>query len=239
MIKKSIVSFLCSFLSGGCLLVICSAQLFAQTQPAAVPVEQEPHHRIVFENKKVRIYDALIPPGEATLFHTHVFDSVSVTVNGGQARNEIVGKPVREYTQAAGTVTFSRATGAPYTHRITNLGTTPLRFVVPEILSLPASPGAPSALDAVPGHQFVLENDSVEVYRISVDPGQSTGARSRTLPWVRISLSQSAVSVRGQGRATETLDTKPGDYRWYEGPGIDTVENVGPVRYEAIEIEFR
>ena len=40
---------------------LSSQPLFAQAQQTAVPVEQEPRHWVVFENKYVRIYDALIP----------------------------------------------------------------------------------------------------------------------------------------------------------------------------------
>jgi hypothetical protein len=87
MSKNKSLSFLLTFFVIACLLV--SQQLFAQPQQMAVPVEKEPYHRIVFQNQNVRIYDILIPPGEATLFHTHSFDSVSVAVSGGMAKIEL------------------------------------------------------------------------------------------------------------------------------------------------------
>jgi len=60
MSKKKSMSFLLGFfIIAICLLV--SQQLFPQAQQTAVPVEQEPRHRIVFQNKNVRIYDCLIP----------------------------------------------------------------------------------------------------------------------------------------------------------------------------------
>jgi len=214
-------------------------QLFAQPQQTAVPVEQEPRHRIVFENKNVRIYDCLIPPGDMTLFHIHSFDSIAVVVSGGKARNELLGRPPIEGQPLTGSATFSKATNAPYTHRLTNVGTTPLRFVVPEILSSSVSSGAPAVLNTVPGHQLVLENDRATVYRIFVDPKQSTGIRSRTLPWLRISISKSTISAQTPGKSPEILETQPGDYRWYEGPTTDSIENVGSTKYEAIEIELK
>lgn len=238
MSKNKSLSFLLSFFIIACLLI--SQQLFAQPQQTAVPVEQEPHHPIVFENKNVRIYDALIPPGEATLFHTHSFDNVAVTVSGGMGMNEHQGMPPTPFSNLpAGWVHFSKATNAPYTHRLTNTGATPLRFVTVEILSSSAPPGVPAVLNTVPGHQLVLQNDRVTVYRILVDPKQSTGTRSRTLPWLRISVSQSTISVQRPGKSPEILDAKPGDYRWYEGPTTDSIENVGSTKYEAIEIELK
>ena len=237
MATKKSMWVLFGFFTISCLLV--SQQLFAQPQQTAVPVEQEPRHRIVFQNKYVRIYDALIPPGDVTLFHTHSFDSVSVAVSGGKAINEFQGKPPIQSDIITGWVGFSKATNAPYTHRLYNVGTTPLRFVVPEILSSSASPGVAAALDTVPGHKLVLGNDRVEVYRVSIDPKQATGIRSRTLPWLRISISQSTISVQTPGKSPEILETKPGDYRWYDGPTTDSIENVGSTKYEAIEIELK
>jgi len=231
---KMLARTLCVF------VLLVSQQLFAQAVPTVVPVEQEPRHRIVFENKNVRIYDALIPPGDLTLFHTHSFDNVTVCVSGGNATNEFLGKPPIQIAPITGAVSFSKATNAPYTHRLGNVGTTPLRFVVPEVLAPPsASRGVPAALDTVPGHKWVLENDLVKVYRVFIDPKQSTGVRSRTLPWLRISLSQSTISVQELGKNPETLETKPGDYRWHEGATTQSLENIGSTSYEGIEIELK
>jgi len=237
MLKKKSLSFLSGFLIIACLLV--SQQLFAQSQQAAVPVEQEPRHWVVFQNNYVRIYDCLIPPGDVTLFHTHSFDSVITVVSGGKVRGEIPGKAPTESVAPIGRVTFAKGTGAPYTHRIENIGTTPLRFVVAELHASSASPGVPAALDAVPGHKFVLENDRVKVYRVSIDPKQATGIRSRTLPWLRISISQSMISIHEPGKTPKTLQTRPGDYRWHEGGTTDSLENVGSTTYEATEIEWK
>jgi quercetin dioxygenase-like cupin family protein len=219
--------------------LLLSQQLFAQAPQAAVPVEQEPRHRVVFENKNVRIYDALIPQGDLTLFHTHSFDNVFVVVSGGKGTNEIPGKPPTEFAVPTGVAGFSKATNAPYTHRVGNVGTTPLRFVVAEVLASSSSPGVPAVLDAVPGHKLVVENERVKVYRVSVDPKQSTGPRARTLPWLRISISQTTISVQEKEKSAETLETKTGDFRWHEGVTNQSLENVGATPYEAIEIEWK
>jgi hypothetical protein len=230
---KMLARTLCVF------VLLVSQQLFAQAVPTAVPVEQEPRHRIVFQNKNVRIYDALIPPGDLTLFHTHSFDTVNVVVSGGKGMNEFQGKPPIQSAFITGQVFFNKATNAPYTHRLGNVGTTPIRVVGAEVLASSASRGVPAALDTVPGHKLVLENDLVKVYRVSVDPKQSTGVRSRTLPWLRISVLQSTISVQELGKNPETLETKPGDYRWYEGATTQSLENIGSTSYEAIEIELK
>lgn len=219
--------------------VLWSPQPIAQSQQMAVPVEQEPRHWVVFENNYVRIYDALIPPGDISLFHTHSFDNVATTVSGGRMRNEIPGQAPTEQGPTTGNVSFAYGTRIPYTHRIENIGNTPLRFVVAELHSPSASPGTAASLDGLPGHRKVLENDRVKVYRVSIDPKQSTGVRSRTLPWLRISITQSMISIHEPGKTPKTIQTRPGDYRWHEAGTADSIENVGPTPYEATEIEWK
>ena len=222
-----------------CLLaLLVSQQLFAQDLPKGVPIEQEPRHRIVFENRYVRIYDALIPPGDLTLFHTHAADNVTVVISGGKG-TELAGKPVIQIAPVTGNASFSRGTATPYTHRVGNVGTTPLRFVVTEIKAQSDSPGTPAALDAVPGHKLMLENERVKVYRVTIDPKQSTGIRARTLPWARVSVSPGAIAVQESGKDSVTVELQSGDYRWHEGATSQSLENIGAATYEAIEIEWK
>ena len=59
-----------------------AGSLFGQA-PAAVPVDQEPQHRVVFKNEFVRIIDATLPAGYVTLNHTHDADNRSNRTSGG------------------------------------------------------------------------------------------------------------------------------------------------------------
>jgi len=86
---------------------------------------------------------------------------------------------------------------------------------------------------------MVLENDRVKVYRVSIDPKQATGIRSRTLPWLRISISQSMISINEPGKPPKTVHTRPDDYRWHEAGTTHSIENVGSTPYEATEIEWK
>jgi len=221
-----------------CLLLV-SQPLFAQTPQAVVPVEQEPLHHVVFDNKNVRIYDVEFSPGAICLFHKHSFDSVTIAASGGTGMNEIMGLTPQQFTVPTGAAWFTPGTNAPYTHRLKNVGTTPLRFISVEVLASASPPGVPAVLDAAPGHSFTLENDRVKVYRVSVDPKQSTGLRSRTSPWMRISVTPATISVQEQGKSAETLETKTGDFRWHEGATNQSIENVGSTKYVAYEIEWK
>ena len=52
---------------------------------AQVPVNNEPHHRTVFENADFRILDVRVSPGESTADHRHDHDIASVSMNAGTA----------------------------------------------------------------------------------------------------------------------------------------------------------
>ena len=106
------------------LAVLCMpASLRAQT---IVPVEQEPAHTVKFENAVVRVIDAALPVGHATLNHTHSRDNVPVAVAGGRVATTLIGGAPVESAVKVGQVSF--AVGG-YTHVVANVGTTPLHFI--------------------------------------------------------------------------------------------------------------
>src|SRR5262245_49925456 len=64
-------------------LLVMTVTAWAQ-EPAAIPVDQEPHHKIVFKNDFVRVIDATFPAGYVTLNHSHDIDNVAVTISTGR-----------------------------------------------------------------------------------------------------------------------------------------------------------
>jgi hypothetical protein len=94
----------------------------ALLQPA-VMVEHEPMHRVVFENRLVRVIDAAVAPGQATAYHTHERDNVPVAVAPGTiAATERGGRPV-ESAVPLGAVSY--AVGG-YTHEVSGSSTSSL-----------------------------------------------------------------------------------------------------------------
>ena len=57
-----------------------------------VPVEQEPHHRVVFENQYVRVLDVVVGPGETTLFHRHSIDNIPIILTDADNKTQFAGK---------------------------------------------------------------------------------------------------------------------------------------------------
>jgi hypothetical protein len=153
-----------------------------------VPVEREPQHRRVFANSAIAVLDVRFPAGYVSLYHTHSNDNVSVRLETGPTRTDTLEATGVEQTAAVGRVVFYSAS-PPYTHRVANLGGTPIRILDIEILArTPASPAqVPDELD---GHEIVVENARVRISRITLAAGQRLGAHTHPRGVL-------AVSVRG------------------------------------------
>jgi hypothetical protein len=53
-----------------------------------VEVNDEPNHAERFRNDAVRVYEARIEPGTATLYHHHSLDTIYVIMAGGRFRSD-------------------------------------------------------------------------------------------------------------------------------------------------------
>jgi hypothetical protein len=99
-----------------------------------VPVEQEPHHRVIFENQYVRVLDVVVGPGETTLFHRHSIDNVPIILTGADNRTQFAGKDWTPTPAKAKSVGFIPGAAKPYVHRINNQGSTAYHVIDVEIL---------------------------------------------------------------------------------------------------------
>ena len=103
--------------------------------PEPVPVELEPHHKVVYQNQYVRVLDVQVNPGEATLFHTHSHDNIAVRLTDAVLQNQNEGKEWEAPSNMAkGAVSFAEGTVKPYTHRIKNNGTTLFHVIDIELM---------------------------------------------------------------------------------------------------------
>src|SRR5262249_52641500 len=99
-----------------------------------VPVEQEPHHHVVFQNQYVRVLDVFFPVGEPALFHTHSNDNVSVALSGDKTKAQPWGGEWSAPAEVVpGQVGFRKAAGQPYTHRVGSAGAQPFHVIDVEI----------------------------------------------------------------------------------------------------------
>lgn len=219
-------------------LFIALLVLVLQAAPQkVVPVGNEPRHHVKFENKYVRIIDAIIKPGETTLYHTHDRDNVPIAIDGGTLRTVLVGSA--EPTQS--TVENGRAWWAPggYTHQIKNLGKGTVRFIDVEVITSPGSPAGASSLAGVAGHTLLVENERVCIYRLILKPGESTGQHKHAGSFVQVAVSAGRLEIDSAGKKLESTNLKPGAFAWNDGPISHSVKNTGSKPFEGVYIELK
>ena len=192
-------------------VLVWRAEQTPSLDPAAVPIEQEPRHRLVFANEFVRIIDALLPPLYVSQNHTHTLDNVSVTILSGV-----------DGAQGQARVGFAGFSRGGYSHIITNPNTALMRLIAVE-LRAPDASGAGEEMPQ-PNHTSVLANARVRVRRVKLDPGQSFADHKHQAGFV-------SVVVRGlEG---------PGTWKWHGGAEAASVLTSGAQALEMVEIESR
>jgi quercetin dioxygenase-like cupin family protein len=167
------------------LSVLAAARLTAQVQEP-VPVEREPQHRQVFENAALRVLDVNLPPGYVSLFHTHSNDNISVRILTGPTRVDLPDANGEVQVPAIGRVVFNGAV-PPYTHRVVNAGTTPIRIIDLEILSpRDATSTATLGREPSPQHTMVVDNARAHVDRVTVAAGTTLPAHAHRRAWLEV-----------------------------------------------------
>jgi quercetin dioxygenase-like cupin family protein len=208
---------------------------FSSTVQSPVPVAQEPRHQLKFENEYVRVFDVLVPPGDATLVHTHSNDYVYVSIGDARLKNEVMGSQPVDLILKDGETRFTKG---PLTHRITNLSGAPFRNITVEIIRSPGR-AAVSTPDTSPGHTIVLDNDRVSVERLILEPGQSTNMHTHGLSALSVFLTSAKILVDSPGQKPQTIEYKPGDFRWRVPPVTHSIKNIGRTRFEAVGIDWK
>ena len=202
----------------------------------AVPVSKEPHHHFKFENEFVRVYDVLVEPGDATLYHTHSSDYVFVNLTNTQLKAQNMGSGAIDLPVTIGQTVFTKAA---ITHRVMNPDKVAFRNITVEILKTPAARPESSPLAGIPGHQIVLDNDRVRIERLVLEPGQTTGTHTHTLMSLGIAVTAAKVAYQSEDGKEQVAEFKAGDFNWHPQPRTHSLKNVGTTRFEAVEIEWK
>ncbi len=106
-----------------------SATSEATQSPAPIPLAEEHHHHLVFENSYVRVYYVEIPPHDATLLHTHSLPYISFPPTGaGDASAPPAAGPSR-FTGFRANYTLGG-----FSHIVTNSSDRTMRNVAVELL---------------------------------------------------------------------------------------------------------
>lgn len=111
--------------------VVVLSALVTVDAHAQDPAEVNPQTiRVRLENDRVRVLEAVIPPGEKERMHSHPANVIYV-IEGGKLRSHTPDGKVTEATFETGQVLYRE----PVTHWAENIGTTTLRVIIVELAS--------------------------------------------------------------------------------------------------------
>ncbi len=114
--------------------LIAAAAAGAILLGAAVAMAQDPvklapdRNKVILENESVRVYEVTSPPGKTLEMHSHP-SHIVYFIGPGKAKFTDKDGKVTERETKAGQAIWSE----PVTHKVENVGTTPLRAVVIEL----------------------------------------------------------------------------------------------------------
>jgi len=202
-------------------VAVSMARAQEPSQPAVVPVEQEPQHHPVFKNDVLAVIDVHFPPGYTSLFHRHSNDNVSVRIATAPTRTDTLTETGAPQTAVVGRLVFNSAS-PPYVHRVANIGETTIHIIDIEVLAKQPTRRADVA-DELASHEVVVENDRVRLSRIVLAPGATLPAHRHPAGWLE-------VVVRGG---------EPGSYRWHDPGDRMPALAAGAEGREIAEIEIK
>jgi quercetin dioxygenase-like cupin family protein len=214
-------------------LFVFATSVFAQT---AVPVAQEPAHHLKLENPYVRVYDVVVAPGEATLFHLHSLDYAFVIFGDATLKSQILGQQEHDLPAKNGDVNY---TPGPITHRVRNTGTTVFHNLT---IEFPGPKPSHTGLLNAPlgkGQSIVFENDRIRVVRLKLKPGESTGMHTHTRPSLGIAVTAGSLLVEYPDRQPEKRALTPAFFSWREAQLTHSITNTGNLDYESVDIELK
>lgn len=214
------------------LLTCLAASVHARADP--VSIEQEPRHRLKFENAHVRFFDVQLEPGYQALDHWHRNDGVFVSISSAPTiAQDWEKEPVRRGARAIGETYFIGYAARPKAHRVTNPGPTEYRVTDTEILN---GCGPAEAATEGPNQTLLIDNERVFVTRIILHPGESTELRAPC--GMLISVSGGNVTVEGP-QGAESFAMQAAGFRWRQLPETIRLTNAGKTVFHAVDIRLK
>jgi hypothetical protein len=208
------------------------------TDRRAVPVEQEPRHRPVFANDMVRVLDVWFGPGDTTAYHVHSNRLVGVAVRDARTWTQSLGAEPDTAVNAAPVPyvfdNWSRA--VPYTHRLANVDSVPIHYIVAERLG-DWSGDAP-ALPDTPTRRLVKEGPFGRVYQVTLSAHAATEQHTHVAPGLTVLATAGALGAEGSPSAAAG-GRGAGHWAWRGAGHRHVLRNDGPAALTLYEIDWR
>jgi quercetin dioxygenase-like cupin family protein len=231
-----------------------------------MPVQQEPHHRQVFQRGPLRILDLQLPPGDVSWFHTHEWpvyylttsDSPTVSQNlgeewgagrRGRGPGPAASAPAPVAAAPAGIAPGPRGPVRGRPHLMSDLSYAekpnthrirndgPGLFRAMVVVNETAG-GDETVTEEQAGFtdKPISSNKWFRVYRIALPPGEKSPSHQHKAPVV---IFQDTTG-KGLGIGGMTFEfNEPGQWAYFDPGDRHQMTNTGDRRIELIEVEVR
>lgn len=214
------------------LLLALAGVSAAQEKP--IPVNQDPHHKVVLKNDFVEVMHVTLLPGERTLYHTHSHDRAAVELTNAsitqQKVGDVEGPPAP--TQP-GDLSVTPMVSGGYSHRVHNVGSGVFEVLDVEFLQRPEKPSE-ATVAPVAG-----ENPSAHAYHWSLAPGAKTPEHTHRRPYLIVAATPMQLKMTSPDGQSFTHDVKAGDFHWVDAPVTHVLANDGATAGEIVELELK
>ncbi len=214
--------------------VFAFAVALVPASDAPVPVEQEPHHKTVFQNDYVQAFHVNVEPGQATQMHIHSHDDGAVRLKDCTFVSDVQGQPPGKPEEAhPGGVSARNNEPTPLVHRVRNVGTTLFDIIDVQVLSRPPGP----ATDPI--SPPAAENARMRVYRYDLAPGAASPTHTHKRPYLIIAATDVDLRMTSpDGRSMEHA-IKAGDMHWVDTEVTHALANAGNEKAVMVEFELK
>ncbi len=200
-----------------------------------VPVEQEPHHHLLFKNEFVTVVRATLLPGETTLYHTHSQDKAGFDFVGSTTTEQLLGQPEGPPSTSRAGEVYAESSGsnAPTPHRVHNVGTGPMDVLDVDLLQRPSQPNPHTAAPAA------AENPSARVYNWPLPPGTTSAMHTHERPYLIVAVTPMHLKMASPDGRSLSENVKAGDLHWVDGRVTHSLSNAGSTPGQIVEIELK
>jgi quercetin dioxygenase-like cupin family protein len=216
-----------------CGALVCVLSGFIAAQQSPVPVEEEPHHHLVLKNDSIMVVRVRLLPGESTLFHTHLYDRVTVDLSNATITRQKLGdrEGPPEVTKP-GDVAALESNG-PFTHLVHNASNVSFEALDVELLHRPASASGAAA------GKLEAENPSARVYKWTLAPGATSSMHTHARPYLIISATPLVLKMADPEGKSFTHEVQAGDVHWVDAKVTHSLANEGTTAGQIVEIELK
>jgi hypothetical protein len=215
-------------------LVLAASVAIASAQ---VPLEKEPHHKVLLDTLLLRILEINVPPGDTTLDHRHEYDIATVALGNASTRARPAGQDWgAPRVRPVGSADLVEYTGKPAVHQVENPDKTPYRLIAVENYRTGTWP-ARTAITA-PATTLAKEGRSFAVYDVKLTAAEATTEHAHDVPTVVILVSG---EITNQGVNGEEPYAVRGAGRWVLVPAAQahTMQVAGSGDAHIVEVEVR